>query len=446
MPEPTERSVYQIGQVFNIQGFELIGNDENNMQTVDLLANAQLTKVQNNPDQLLNMLIRSFAPSIYGNEMPKLACLCSLVGGVPMKQTQDISIRENINLLLIGDPGVSKSQLLKFISATSTRGIYISGRGASGAGLTAAIMRLPGQAEFTLEPGALILSDRGVCCIDEFDKILEQDRTAIYEVLEQQTISISKAGINASLNARTTVCAAANPKYSKWDPTKSLKENIDLPEALISRFDVVFVMRDFVDVDRDERLGAFVGAEHGRPQEFSQANASAKVENASGQPPLKLNELRQYLSECSELQPQLKAELVSQYVESYVSDRQEKDMTTPRAALALIRLSQAIAKLRRSQFVEKFDIDMARQLVKASEESAESQMLGRVERPQRKQQSGASGILRQIVREYGSLPQQELIQKAVGRGVVAGDAQKALQKLLELGMLDKDGDHISEMM
>lgn len=109
MPEPTERSVYQIGQVFNIQGFELIGNDENNMQAVDLVANAQLTKVQNNPDQLLNMLIRSFAPSIYGNEMPKLACLCSLVGGVPMKQTQDISIRENINLLLIGDPGVSKS-------------------------------------------------------------------------------------------------------------------------------------------------------------------------------------------------------------------------------------------------------------------------------------------------------------------------------------------------
>ena len=273
---------------------------------------------------------------------------------------------------------------------------------------------------------------------------MEQDRTAIYEVLEQQTISISKAGINASLNARTTVCAAANPKYSKWDPNKSLKENIDLPEALISRFDVVFVMRDFVDVDRDERLGAFVGAEHGRPQEFSQANA--KVENVPGQPPLKLNELRQYLSECSELQPQLKPELVSQYVETYVSDRQEKEMTTPRAALALIRLSQAIAKLRRSQFVEKFDIDMARQLVKASEESAESQMLGRAEKPQRKQQSGASGILRQIVREYGSLPQQELIQKAANRGVAAGDAQKALQKLLELGILDKDGDHISEMM
>lgn len=193
--------------------------------------------------------------------MAKLSCLCALVGGCAASVT-DISVRQNVNLLLIGDPGVSKSQLLKFSALLSQRGVYISGRGASGAGLTAAVVRLPGSDQFSLEPGALILSDSGVCCIDEFDKLLEEDRTAIYEVLEQQTISISKAGINASLNARTTVIAAANPRYSKWDDSKSLKDNIDLPEALISRFDVVFVMRDFAEEEKDANLANFVASGH----------------------------------------------------------------------------------------------------------------------------------------------------------------------------------------
>ncbi|CAL5994980.1 DNA_replication licensing factor MCM7 [Hexamita inflata] len=172
MPQATLKSIFQIDQVFIIQSFSLL-----QQQTVQVKRSIKLN--HKSSEQLIQTLISSFAPQIYGNEMPKLACLCALVGGCPASTT-DISIRQNINLLLIGDPGVSKSQLLKFTIQLSTRGVYISGRGATGAGLTASIIRLPGQSEFSLEPGALILSDQGVCCIDEFDKLLEEDRTAIY--------------------------------------------------------------------------------------------------------------------------------------------------------------------------------------------------------------------------------------------------------------------------
>lgn len=151
----------------------------------------------------------------------------------------------------MGDPGVAKSQLLSFITRLSPRAQYTTGRGSSGVGLTAAVLKDPLTNQMTLEGGALVLADEGICCIDEFDKMAEHDRTAIHEVMEQQTISIAKAGIMARLNARTSILAAANPAFGRYNPKRTIEQNVNLPAALLSRFDLIWLMQDKADRDTD---------------------------------------------------------------------------------------------------------------------------------------------------------------------------------------------------
>ena len=242
-------------------------------------------------DDFYSKLTNSIAPEIYGHEDVKKALLLMLVGGVD-KNPKGMRIRGNINICLMGDPGVAKSQLLNYIDRLAVRSQYTTGRGSSGVGLTASVNKDPVTGEMVLEGGSLVLADQGICCIDEFDKMLDQDRTAIHEVMEQQTISIAKAGIMTTLNARVSILAAANPAFGKYNPKKSIEQNIQLPAALLSRFDLLWLIQDKPDRDGDLRLAQHITYVH-------QHNIQPPTQFT----PLDMKLMRRYIALCKSKQP-----------------------------------------------------------------------------------------------------------------------------------------------
>ncbi|GLG99947.1 DNA replication licensing factor MCM7 [Gryllus bimaculatus] len=314
-------------------------------------------------EDFYSKLACSLAPEIYGHEDIKKALLLLLVGGVD-KRPNGMKIRGNINICLMGDPGVAKSQLLSYIDRLAPRSQYTTGRGSSGVGLTAAVMKDPLTGEMMLEGGALVLADQGICCIDEFDKMADHDRTAIHEVMEQQTISIAKAGIMTSLNARVSILAAANPAYGRYNPKRTVEQNIQLPAALLSRFDLLWLIQDRPDRDNDLRLAQHIAYVH-------QHNKNPPMTFQA----LDMKLMRRYIALCKKNEPTIPADLsdfiVSAYVELRKEARNNKDMTftSARNLLAILRLSTALARLRLSNIVDKEDVLEAIRLMEMSKAS-----------------------------------------------------------------------------
>ncbi len=311
----------------------------------------KILELSKDPD-IYEKIIKSTAPSIKGYREVKEAIALQLFGGSSKQLEDETRIRGDIHILIVGDPGIGKSQILKYVSKLAPRSIYTSGKGTTGAGLTAAAVRdeLGG---WSLEAGALVLGDQGNVCVDELDKMRSEDRSALHEALEQQTVSIAKAGIMATLNSRCSVLAAANPKFGRFDRYKVVGEQVDLPAPIISRFDLMFVIEDKPSRKKDSEL-----AEH--ILEIHKSNAI----NYAIEPEL----LRKYIAYARKnINPKLTDEanevLKSFYVDTRnSSSNAEENASVPitaRQLEAIIRLSEASAKIKFKEFVEKEDAQKA---------------------------------------------------------------------------------------
>ena len=288
-------------------------------------------------------IIASIAPSIYGHWDLKEAIALLLFGGVPKIMPDGTRIRGDIHVLFIGDPGVAKSQLLQSAARIAPRSVFTSGKGSTAAGLTAAVIRDSKTGEFYLEAGALVLADGGVAVIDEIDKMRPEERVAIHEAMEQQVVSISKAGIVARLNARASVLAAGNPKYGLYDPSKSFTDNVTLPPTIISRFDLIFVVRDVINMERDRELATYILEAHSDIEKFK--------------PEIDPQTLKKYVIYARryvrpKLTPQAKeiirdffVELRSSGLKAAATTGQAAIPITPRQLEAVIRLAEAHARM-----------------------------------------------------------------------------------------------------
>ncbi len=396
----------------------------------------KIKELAKDPD-IYDKLVKSIAPSIYGYETIKLAIALQLFGGVRKERKDGVVTRGDIHILLVGDPGAGKSQILKYVANLAPRARYVVGKSASGAGLTATVVRDEFIRGWALEAGALVLANKGIACIDELDKMGKEDRSAMHEVMEQQTVTISKANIQATLQAQTTILAAANPKYGRFDIYgSSLAEQIDLPETLLSRFDLIFPVMDRPDKDKDTKLVRHILKMHEEPEEM--------------EPAIDVDLLRKYISYARRnIKPRLTKSAEKMIEEFYVGLRSKSQggenkavPITTRQLEAIIRLSEASAKVRLSNKVTKKDVERAINLLKefmmnlGVDPETGSFDIDRIETgittSQRNKMILLLRLIEDLSKEYPEgIPARDLIDVAKSHGI--DDVEVLLQKLHQRG-------------
>lgn len=343
--------------IFNVQGAgeEYSAFSETDHTALQVKEKKERLKLLGKDPNIYERLARSFAPSIWEMTDVKKGILCQLFGataksfGDESTQGTDSKFRNELNILLCGDPGVAKSQFLQYVHKVAPRGIYTSGKGSSAVGLTAYITRDPDTHDLVLESGALVLSDKGICCIDEFDKMSEGARSILHEVMEQQTVSIAKAGIIAQLNARTSILAAANPIESRYNPKRAVTENIDLPPTLLSRFDLIYLLLDRPNKTLDRTL-----AQHLVSLYYKESERERRKEDFIDQ-----KTFQDYIAfSREEFHPKITKEAGEELVKAYTEMRnigrhrgRKTISATPRNLESLIRLGEALARMQHNDEV-----------------------------------------------------------------------------------------------
>jgi replicative DNA helicase Mcm len=407
-----------------------------------------------NDPKIYEKMISSIAPSIYGHDEAKEAVLLQLCGGASGKMLPDgTKIRDSIHILMIGDPGTAKSQILKYVDRLAPKSLYVSGKSATGGGLTAIAEKDEfGEGGWVLKAGALVLASGGMACIDEFDKMSEEDRSAIHEALEQQTVSVAKAGIIATFRADSAVLAAANPKYSRYDPYKPPAEQFNLPASLISRFDLIFPIKDVLDEARDQKLAAHILNAHKLSQSrAADPGADLRDLEKSLVPVVNQDLMRKYFAYARRHCHPILTKQASDRLENYYVDLRKRSSggsvpLTPRQLEGLVRLAEASAKVRLSKEVAIEDADRAIRLVEfvlreiGMEKEGGGFDIDRIVTDHPKSERDKiymiSGIVKGLEDEYEMVPMKKVLEDAKEyHNIDNQTAEKLIRELLNKGDL-----------
>ena len=385
-------------------------------------------------------LVATIAPSIYGYENIKKAIIMQLFGGVRKQREDGTKTRGDIHLFLVGDPGSGKSQMLRYVATIAPKARYMAGKGSTAAGITATVVRDEFMRGWALEAGALVLCNKGVACLDEMDKMSPEDTSSMHEALEQQTVTIAKANVHATLRAETSVLAAANPKFGRFDPYEPIPKQIDLPPTLLNRFDLIFTIRDVPNAEKDEKIAVHI-------LKLSQEPGALK-------PDIDTKLLRKYIAYAKQrCQPKLTIGALEEIKDFYIKLRTmaaaEEGEVKPipisaRQLEALVRLSEASAKIRLSDKVTKRDAQIAIELLRSSMQEVAMDMetgkfdIDRITTGITATQRNQIGILRRIIdalaeRVGRSIPIQDVMKEAEAEGVQRAKAEEIIDSLKKKG-------------